>query len=110
MVARLRARVGLDEAIGGGLAAVAIVLMLLIGIHDSRRPIYGPIDELTHTAYVLAVAEDGIPPEVARAGAFVRPGPLAPRDVRVPPPDKVGSAPLPIGSFRDAQRRQRMPP
>jgi len=86
MVARLRARVGLDEAIGGGLAAVAIVLMLLIGIHDSRRPIYGPIDELTHTAYVLAVAEDGIPPEVGRDRAFVRPGPLAPRDVRVPPP------------------------
>ncbi len=56
MVARLRTRVGLDDAIGGALAAVALVLMLLIGIHDARRPVYGPIDELTHTAYVLAVA------------------------------------------------------
>ena len=72
MVARLRTRVGLDEAIGGALAAVALVLMLLIGIHDARRPVYGPIDELTHTAYVLAVASDGIPPEVGRDRAFVR--------------------------------------
>jgi len=110
MVARLRARVRLDEAIGGGLAAVAIVLMLLIGIHDSRRPIYGPIDELTHTAYVLAVAEDGIPPEVGRDRAFVRPGPLAPRDVRVPPPDKVGSAPLPIGSFGEVKQAEGIQP
>ena len=110
MVARLRARVGLDEAIGGALAAVAIVLMLLIGIHDSRRPVYGPIDELTHTAYVLAVASDGIPPEVGRDRAFVRPGPLAPRDVRVPPPDKVGSAPLPIGSFGEVKQAEGIQP
>ncbi len=65
MVARLRTRVGLDEAIGGALAAVALVLMLLIGIHDARRPVYGPIDELTHTAYVLAVARTGSRPRSA---------------------------------------------
>jgi hypothetical protein len=110
MVARLRTRVGLDEAIGGALAAVALVLMLLIGIHDSRRPVYGPIDELTHTAYVLAVASDGIPPEVGRDRAFVRAGPLAPRDVRVPPPDKIGSAPLPIGSFGEVKQAEGIQP
>ena len=110
MVARLRPRVGLDDAIGGALAAVALVLMLLIGIHDARRPVYGPIDELTHTAYVLAVASDGIPPEVGRDRAFVRAGPLAPRDVRIPPPDKVGSAPLPIGSFGEVKQAEAIQP
>ena len=68
MAARLRVRVGLDGAIGGALAAVAVVLMLLIGIHDAHRPVYGPIDEITHTAYVLAVAKDGLPPDRPRPG------------------------------------------
>ena len=110
MAARLRTRVGLDDAIGGALAAVALVLMLLIGIHDARRPVYGPIDEITHTAYVLAVAKDGIPPEVGRDRAFVRAGPLAPRDVRIPPPDKVGSAPLPIGTFGEVKQAEAIQP
>ncbi len=71
-----------------------------IGIHDAHRPIYGPIDEITHTAYVLAVAKDGLPPFVGRDRAFVGRPPIAARDVRIPPPDKVGSAPVPIGAAR----------
>ena len=59
---------------------------------------------------MLAVASDGIPPEVGRDRAFVRPGPLAPRDVRVPPPDKVGSAPLPIGSFGEVKQAEGIQP
>ena len=69
--ARLRPRVGIDDAIGGALTLVALVLLTMIGVHDSRRPVYGPIDEVTHTAYVLAVAKDGIPPFLGRDRAFV---------------------------------------
>ena len=71
---------------------VALVLMTLIGAHDVDRAIYGPIDEVTHTAYVLAVAKDGIPPLLGRDRAFTAPGPLAPRDVRIPTPDKASAA------------------
>ena len=91
-VAGLRPRVGVDDAIGGALTVVALVLMTLIGAHDVDRAVYGPIDEVTHTAYVLAVAKDGIPPLLGRDRAFTAPGPLAPRDVRIPTPDKASAA------------------
>jgi hypothetical protein len=110
MAARLRARVGLDDAIGAALAVVGLLLMLLIGIHDARRPVYGPIDEITHTAYVLAVAKDGIPPRVGRDQAFVGSHHLAPRDVRIPGPDKTGSAPLPIGPTGEVKQAEAIQP
>ena len=90
---------------------VALVLMLLIGIHDARRPVYGPIDEITHTAYVLAVAKDGIPPVVGRDRAFVR---TPDRSLRAtcasPAPDKIGSAPLPIGRFGEVKQAEAIQP
>lgn len=108
--ARLRARVGLDDAIGGGLLLVALVLMASVGYHNARLPAYGPIDEITHTAYVMAVAKDGIPPFVGRDQAFVGRKPIAPRDVRIPAPDKVGSAPVPIGSFGEVTQSEAIQP
>ena len=108
--ARLRPRVGIDDAIGGALTLVALVLLTMIGVHDSRRPVYGPIDEVTHTAYVLAVAKDGIPPFLGRDRAFVAVGPLAKRDVRIPPPDKTGSAPIPIGSYNEVRQSEAIQP
>ncbi len=108
--ARLRPRLGLDDAIGIGLTVVALVLTALIGVKDSERPIYGPIDEITHTAYVLAVAKDGIPPFLGRDRAFAGPGPMAARDVRIPAPDKVGSAPVPIGAFNDVLQSEAIQP
>jgi hypothetical protein len=109
-LARLRRRVGVDDAIGGSLTLIALVLIAFIGVHEARRPIYGPIDEFTHTAYVLAVAKDGIPPFYGRDRAFIRPGALAKRDVLVPPPDSVGSAPLPIGVDGDLQQQEAFQP
>ena len=108
--ARLRPRVGIDDAIGASLTIVALVLTPLIGVHDARRPVYGPIDEITHTAYVLAVAKDGIPPMLGRDRAFIRPRPLAPRDVRIPLPDKVGSAPVPIGAYGEVSQTEAIQP
>ena len=108
--ARLRARIGLDDAIGASLTVLALVVVLAVGIHDSRRPVYGPIDEMAHTAYVLAVAKDGIPPQIGRDRAFIGHHPLAPRDVRIPGPDKVGSAPLPIGAFGDVMQAEAIQP
>jgi hypothetical protein len=109
-VDRLRQRVGIDEAIGAALTAMAIVLTLVIGIHDARRAVYGPIDEVTHTAYVLAVAKDGIPPELGRDRAFVGDRKIAPRDVRIPAPDKVGSAPIPVGYFGEVKQDEAIQP
>lgn len=108
--ARLRARVGLDDAIGASLMVVALVLMASIGYHNARLPAYGPIDEITHTAYVMAVAKDGIPPFVGRDQAFVGRPPISPRDVRIPAPDKVGSAPVPIGLFGDVKQSEAIQP
>jgi hypothetical protein len=108
---RLRARVGLDDAIGAGLTLVAIVLVACIGVHNARLPKYGPIDEITHTAYVLAVAKDFIPPFVGRDLAYVGDHPpLAPRDVRIPAPDKVGSAPVPIGPRGEVTQAEAIQP
>jgi hypothetical protein len=110
-VDRLRKRVGIDEAIGAALTAMAIVLTLVIGIHDARRAVYGPIDEVTHTAYVLAVAKDGIPPELGRDRAFVgSQKKIAPRDVRIPAPDKVGSAAIPVGYFGEVKQDEAIQP
>ena len=91
-----------------GAAVVALVLMPLIGVHDARRPVYGPIDEVTHTAYVLAVAT-GRHPALARPRPRIHPtpGPLAPRDVRIPDARQGGSAPVPIGTFGDVSASRR---
>jgi hypothetical protein len=107
---RLRARVGLDDAIGGSLAIAALVLMTLIGVHDARRPVYGPIDEVTHTAYVLAVAKDGLPPMLTRDRAFIRPSrQMAPRDVLIPFPEK-GSASVPFGAYGELSQTEAIQP
>jgi hypothetical protein len=107
---RLRARIGLDDAIGGGLTAVALLLTALIGVHNAQLPKYGPIDEITHTAYVLAIAKDGIPPFVGRDLAYVGRPPIAPRDVRIPGPDAKGSAPVPIGPRGEVTQSEAIQP
>jgi hypothetical protein len=108
--ARLRLLIGLDDAIGASLALVAIILVASIGVHDARLPKYGPIDEITHTAYVLAVAKDFLPPFVGRDRAYVGRAPLAARDVRIPAPDKVGSAPVPIGGSGEVTQSEAIQP
>jgi hypothetical protein len=108
--ARLRARIGLDDAIGASLTLVAIILVTSTGIHNARLPKYGPIDEVTHTAYVLAVAKDFIPPFVGRDLAYIGRAPIAARDVRIPGPDKVGSAPVPIGPRGEVTQSEAIQP
>jgi hypothetical protein len=109
MAAQLRSRVGLDDTIGAALTVVALVLVLLIGVEDAHRAVYGPVDEVTHTAYVLAVAKDGLPPVLGRDRAFLGKPALAARDVSIPKPD-VGSAPIPIGSFGEITQSEAIQP
>jgi hypothetical protein len=89
----------LDDGLG---VLVAVVAMLLAmgtgGAHAFHQPVYGPIDEVSHTAYAFHVAKYGVPPVLGRDRAFIgRHGaPLGSRDVDIPQPEKA-SSPVPIG-------------
>ena len=65
--------------------------------HSFSQPVYGPIDEVSHTAYAFHVGKYGVPPVLGRDRAFIgRKGvPLGARDVDIPKPER-GSAPIPL--------------
>jgi hypothetical protein len=80
-------------------AIAAVVLAVCTGgAHAFNQPVYGPIDEASHTAYAFHVGKYGVPPVLGRDRAFIgRSGAtLGSRDVDIPRP-QLGSAPLPIG-------------
>lgn len=81
------------------IAVVAIAVAVSTGVaHSFSQPIYGPIDEASHTAYAFHVGKYGVPPVLGRDRAFIgRTGvALGSRDVDMPRPEKA-SAPVPIG-------------
>ncbi len=96
--ARWRAS-SLDDRLGLLVAVVAMAVAACTGIaHAYSQPVYGPIDEVSHTAYAFHVGKYGVPPVLGRDRAFIgRKGALlGSRDVDIPKPE-AGSAPIPIG-------------
>ena len=96
--ARWRAS-SLDDRVGVLIAMVAIAVASAVGVsHAYSQPVYGPIDEVSHTAYAFHVGAFGVPPVFGRDRAFMgRKGiGLGLRDVDIPRPEKA-SAPIPIG-------------
>jgi hypothetical protein len=87
----------LDTWIARVLAFVAVVLVAACGIEHARlQPLYGPIDEPFHLAYVEKVATYGHPPIYGRD--FILMGlqrHAGPHETKLPAP-RPGSAPLPI--------------
>jgi hypothetical protein len=89
----------LDDGLGLLVGIVAILLAMSTGAaHAFHQPVYGPIDEVSHTAYAFHVGKYGVPPVLGRDRAFIgRHGvALGARDVDIPEPQKAGS-PIPIG-------------
>ena len=111
MAARLRARVGLDDAIGGALAAVAVVLDAA-DRHPRRAPARLRTDRRDHAHGVRAGRRlrTGSRPQVGRDRAFVASRTARSARRAHPPPDKVGSAPLPIGSFGEVKQAEAIQP
>lgn len=95
--ARWRAS-SLNDRLGLLVAIFAIGVAAATGIsHSYAQPVYGPIDEVSHTAYAFHVGAYGVPPVLGRDRAFIgRKGvPLGLRDVDIPKPEE-GSAAIPI--------------
>jgi Dolichyl-phosphate-mannose-protein mannosyltransferase len=95
--ARWRAS-SLDDRLGLLVTFLALAVAASTGIsHSFAQPVYGPIDEVSHTAYAFHVGKFGVPPVLGRDRAFIgRKGvPLGSRDVDIPKPEKA-SAPIPI--------------
>ena len=89
-----------DGLIGLALGVAAVALISILGIaHAINQPVYGPIDEVSHTAYVFHVARYGVPPLLGRDRSYLgRKGvKLGGRDVDIPRPE-AGSAAIPLGS------------
>ena len=98
IAARWRAS-SIDDRLGLLVLFVALTVATSVGIaHAYRQPVYGPIDEVSHTAYAFHVGKYGVPPVLGRDRAFIgRSGvALGSRDVDIPGPE-TGSAPIPIG-------------
>ena len=96
--ARWRAS-SLDDRLGLLVAVLALAVATSTGIsHTFAQPVYGPIDEVSHTAYAFHVGKYGVPPVLGRDRAFIarKRVPLGSRDVDIPKPEKA-SAPIPIG-------------
>jgi|tagenome__1003787_1003787.scaffolds.fasta_scaffold20934881_2 hypothetical protein len=89
----------LDDGLGVFVGVVAILLAMSTGgAHAFHQPVYGPIDEVSHTAYAFHIAKYGVPPVLGRDRAFIKRhgAPLGSRDVDIPAPEKA-SSPIPIG-------------
>jgi hypothetical protein len=96
--ARWRAS-SLDDRLGLLIALAAMAVATSVGTaHSFSQPVYGPIDEVSHTAYAFHVGKYGVPPVLGRDRAFIgrKGAPLGSRDVDIPMPEKA-SAPIPIG-------------
>lgn len=88
-----------DDRIGLVMAFAALVVASCVGVaHAYSQPVYGPIDEVSHTAYAYHVGAFGVPPVLGRDRAFLdrKDVVLGSRDVDIPKPE-AGSAPLPLG-------------
>ena len=99
IAARWRA-LSFDDRVGVLVATVAIAVAAAVGTsHAYSQPVYGPIDEVSHTAYAFHVGAFGVPPVLGRDRAFLgREGvDLGSRDVDIPRPE-ASSAPIPLGS------------
>jgi 4-amino-4-deoxy-L-arabinose transferase-like glycosyltransferase len=111
-IARDAASEFVDVWIARVLLTAALALVLGAGVHHALdQPIYGPIDEAYHTAYVQKVAATGFPPKLGRDTAV-----LAPHktwqvgQVQLPAPE-AATAGLPYGSrFELAQNEAIQPP
>ena len=98
IAARWRA-LSFDDRVGMLVATVAIAVAAAVGTsHAYSQPVYGPIDEVSHTAYAFHVGAFGVPPVLGRDRAFLgRKGvDLGSRDVDIPRPE-ASSAPIPLG-------------
>lgn len=101
----------LDDRLGLLMALVAVAVTSAVGVsHAYSQPVYGPIDEISHTSYAFHVGKYGLPPLLGRDHSFVdRKGPLAIRDVDIPQPEK-GSAPVPLGPRGDFSQVEAIQP
>jgi hypothetical protein len=102
-----------DGRIAAAMCVVAVGLCALLGIvHSVNQPVYGPIDEVSHAAYVYRVADHYFPPVLGRDTASLRVDKplIGPHDVRIPREDAVGSAPLPLGAFGEVQQSEAVQP
>ena len=61
-----------DDRLGMMIATVAIATAAAGGTsHAYSQPVYGPIDEVSHTAYAFHVGAFGVPPVLGRDRAFL---------------------------------------
>ena len=111
IAARWRAS-SIDDRLGLFLLLAALAVASSVGVaHAYSQPVYGPIDEVSHTAYAFHVGAYGVPPVLGRDHAFLgRKGvPLGLRDVDIPKPQK-GSAPIPIGPYGEFSQVEAIQP
>src|SRR5450432_1625733 len=62
----------LDLSIARALLVLALALVAIYGTDVARHvPVYGPLDEIFHTAYVQKLADSGRPPIVGHDGIIL---------------------------------------